>query len=84
MTVSGTVIRRLGVRWMQIESHSQGNEQRQHVGRYSRPSHQTFNHTNHRQITDPYCRYWQMEFPPLRDDGFSFRLTRTSLKLTTV
>src|SRR3546814_20886909 len=56
MAVSGGVARRLGVRWMQIKSHGQGNEQRQHVGRYSRQSNQTFNQTDHRQNWDPYCK----------------------------
>src|SRR3546814_947003 len=79
MTVSGTLARRLGVRWMQIESHGQGDEQRQHIGRHSRPSQQTFNQTDHRQNWAPYCRYCQTEFPSLRDDGFSSRLTQASL-----
>src|SRR3546814_10877939 len=78
MTVSGTLARRLGVRWMQIESHGQGDEQRQHIGRHSRPSQQTFNQTDHRQNWAPYCRYCQTEFPSLRDDGFSSRLTQRS------
>src|SRR3546814_11090187 len=38
MTVSGTLARRLGVRWMQIESHGQGDEKRQHSGSHPRPS----------------------------------------------
>src|SRR3546814_9591264 len=65
--------------WMQIESHGQGDEQRQHIGRHSRPSQQTFNQTDHRQNWAPYCRYCQTEFPSLRDDGFSSRLTQASL-----
>src|SRR3546814_8127804 len=78
MTVSGTLARRLGVRWMQIESHGQGDEQRQHIGRHSRPSQQTFNQTDNRQNWDPYCRYCQTEFPSLRDDGFSRSEVNTS------
>jgi hypothetical protein len=53
MTVTGTVARRLGMRWMQIESHGQGNEQRQNPGRQSRPSQQTFDQTDHRQKRGP-------------------------------